>query len=139
MRRRQVTSRFPQFRPRNTTQTSRGKFSRLPCTVAGSTLRVLDGYGLRDTLPARPTLTPDIRFLFINSHVCSALPSDPASRRRPLRIANPSPPSGWVEDFHLQATEHARHTTKNPRGPRGGFCLSCCSRLDAFGTKGRLQ
>jgi hypothetical protein len=28
-----------------------------------------------------------------------------------LRIANPSPPSGWVEDFHLQATEHARHTT----------------------------
>jgi transposase len=31
-----------------------------------------------------------------------------------LRIANPSPPSGWVEDFHLQATEHARHTT-SPR------------------------
>src|SRR5450759_3319086 len=72
----------------------------------------LDGYGLRDTLPARPTLTPDIRFLSINSHICSALPSDPASRRQPLRIANPSPPSGWVEDFHLQATEHARHTTK---------------------------
>src|SRR5450830_624816 len=113
MRRRQVTSRFPQFRPRNTTQTSRGKFSRLPCTVAGSTLRVLDGYGLRDTLPARPTLTPDIRFLSINSHICSALPSDPASRRQPLRIANPSPPSGSVEDFHLQATEHARHTTKS--------------------------
>jgi hypothetical protein len=22
-----------------------------------------------------------------------------------LRFANPSPPSGWVEDFHLQATE----------------------------------
>src|SRR5450830_1264711 len=128
MRRGQVTSRFPQFRPRNTTQTSRGKFSRLPCTVAGSTLRVLDGYGLRDTLPARPTLTPDIRFLFINSHVCSALPSDPASRRRPLRIANPSPPSGWVEDFHLQATEHARHTTcKAPEFAPG---LSRCSRSD---------
>ena len=31
-----------------------------------------------------------------------------------MRIANPSPPSGWVEDFHLQATEHARHTT-SPR------------------------
>ena len=28
----------------------------------------------------------------------------------PLRFANPSPPSGWVEDFHLQAVEHARHT-----------------------------
>ena len=26
----------------------------------------------------------------------------------PLRFANPSPPSGWVEDFHLQAVEHAR-------------------------------
>ena len=76
-----VTSRFPQFRTRNTTQTSRGKFSRLRCTVAGSTLRVLDGYGLRDSLPARPTLAPRIRFLSINSHVCSAFPSDPASRR----------------------------------------------------------
>jgi hypothetical protein len=28
----------------------------------------------------------------------------------PLRFANPSPPSGWIEDFHLQATDHARHT-----------------------------
>ena len=36
----------------------------------------------------------------------------------PLRFANPSPPSGWVEDFHLQAVEHARHTTK----PLGGGC-----------------
>jgi len=24
----------------------------------------------------------------------------------------PSPPSGWVEDFHFRAIEHARHTTK---------------------------
>ncbi len=23
----------------------------------------------------------------------------------PLRFANPSPPSGWIEDFHLQAIE----------------------------------
>jgi len=29
-----------------------------------------------------------------------------------LRFANPSPPSGWIEDFHLQAVDHARHTTK---------------------------
>src|SRR6266851_471832 len=29
----------------------------------------------------------------------------------PLRFANPSPPSGWIEDFHLQAVDHARHTT----------------------------
>src|SRR5208283_5264685 len=40
--------RRPQFRSWNAEQTSRGKFSRLPCAVAGSTLRVLDEYGLRD-------------------------------------------------------------------------------------------
>src|SRR5258706_6388023 len=34
----------------------------------------------------------------------------------PLRFANPSPPSGWIEDFHLQAVDHARHTTKGPPG-----------------------
>jgi hypothetical protein len=33
----------------------------------------------------------------------------------PLRFANPSPPSGWIEDFHLQAVDHARHTKKAPR------------------------
>ena len=37
----------------------------------------------------------------------------------PLRFANPSPPSGWVEDFHLQAIEHARHTEIRPRHRRG--------------------
>ena len=32
-----------------------------------------------------------------------------------MRFANPSPPSGWVEDFHFQAAEHAQHTAKgNP-------------------------
>jgi hypothetical protein len=30
----------------------------------------------------------------------------------PLRFARPSPPSGWSEDFHLQAVEHPRRTTK---------------------------
>src|SRR6202163_3044562 len=97
----------------DTGQISRGKLNRLRCTTAGSTLPALDGCGLRDTLPARPALAPPIRFLFIGSHLCSTLPSDPASRRQPLRFTNPSPPSGWVEDFHLQAIEHARHTT-NP-------------------------
>ncbi len=37
----------------------------------------------------------------------------PCLAATPLRFANPSPPSGWVEDFHLQAVDHARHTTKN--------------------------
>jgi hypothetical protein len=58
-----------------------GKLNCLPCTAAACTLRILDGYGLRGNLPARPTLAPYIRFLFIDSHVCSTLPSDPASRR----------------------------------------------------------
>ena len=58
-------------------QISRGKFSRLPRAIAESTLRVLDGYGLRSEKAARPTLTPRIRFLFIDSRLCSTLPSDP--------------------------------------------------------------
>ncbi len=33
----------------------------------------------------------------------------------PLRFARPSPPSGWSEDFHLQAAEHARRTRCSPR------------------------
>jgi hypothetical protein len=64
-------------------QTSRGKLDRLPRTPAESTLRALDGYGLRGSWPARPALAPSIRFLSIGSRVCSTLPSDPASRRRP--------------------------------------------------------
>ena len=36
----------------------------------------------------------------------------------PLRFANPSPPSGWIEDFHLQAVDHARHTKKGAAAPR---------------------
>src|SRR4051795_10611105 len=35
----------------------------------------------------------------------------------PLRFANPSPPSGWIEDSHLQAVDYARHTNKRPRKP----------------------
>src|ERR1035438_3259117 len=53
----------------DTEQISWGKFSRLLCTAAGSTLRTLDGYGLRGKLPARPALTPCIRFLSIDSHI----------------------------------------------------------------------
>src|SRR5262252_4810567 len=33
----------------------------------------------------------------------------------PLRFANPSPPSGWIEDSHLQAVDHARHTKEQDR------------------------
>jgi hypothetical protein len=34
----------------------------------------------------------------------------------PLCFANPSPPSGWIGDFHPQAIEHAGHATKPLRG-----------------------
>src|ERR1019366_1118196 len=40
--------------------------------------------------------------------------SDPTSRRQPLHLTRPSPPSGWPEDLHLQTAEHAQHTTKWP-------------------------
>src|SRR5262252_713417 len=40
----------------------------------------------------------------------------------PLRFANPSPPSGWIKDFHLQAVDHARRTLRMPR--RGRAWLS---------------
>ena len=59
----------------------------------------------------RPVL-PRIRFLSVRSRLCSTLPSDPASRRRPGAQLHPSPPSGWIEDFHLQAAVHARHTKR---------------------------
>src|SRR6266446_6154603 len=36
----------------------------------------------------------------------------------PCVITSPSPPSGWAEDFHLQAAEHAQHTTNPLRGNR---------------------
>ena len=48
----------------------------------------------------------------------------------PLRFANPSPPSGWIEDFRLQAVDHARHTNKMPPG---GGSSSLKSRLGRSG------
>ena len=67
-------------RSRDTRQISWGKLNRLLCTVAESTFCAFDGNGLRSTLPARPALTPYIRFLSIDSHICSMLLSDPTSR-----------------------------------------------------------
>jgi hypothetical protein len=36
-----------------------------------------------------------------------------------LRFANPSPPSGWIEDFHLQAVVQYSAHQKKPRTGRG--------------------
>ena len=72
-----------QSRVRDPAQISRGKLDRRPRTTAGFTFCALDGYGLRGHMPARPTLTPRIRFLSIGPRVCSPLPSDGPSRGRP--------------------------------------------------------
>ena len=64
-------------------QISRDKFDRSLRATTEFTLCILDRYGLRDPWPARPTLTLEIRFLYIGSRFCSTLLSDPASRRRP--------------------------------------------------------
>jgi len=45
--------------------------------------RAFDGYGLRSKMPARPALTPHIRFLFIDSRFCSTLLSDAPHGSRP--------------------------------------------------------
>src|ERR1700675_2274785 len=42
----------------------------------------------------------------------------PRLATRPLRFTNPSPPSGWVGDFHPQAIDPAR-----PNRDRGGSHL----------------
>ena len=105
-------------------QVSPGKFDRLPRTPAGSTALVLDGYGLRDSSPARPTRDA--------SHPISirqvAVLLRTAFRRHlagtPLCFAIPSPPSGWKEDFHSQAIEHAGHTT-NPLPRESVDAIGC--------------
>src|SRR5215510_4575024 len=77
-------------------------------------------------LPPRPLMTVD--FAITCSLVRSGRPLYPVLVHRaaallhasfrphlavtPLRFANPSPPAGWIEDSHLQAVDHARHTTK---------------------------
>src|SRR6201997_3333638 len=53
-----------------------------------------------------------IRCLSIGSRALLHAFFRPHLAMTPLRFANPSPPSGWVEDFHLQAVVHTRHTRK---------------------------
>src|ERR1700738_5653595 len=78
---------------------------------------------------------PLVRRLRLISSFCSSARTfdprflqTPASRRR---FTNPSPPSGWVEDFHFRAIEHARHTTKplSRRAWRGGVDRLLAERM----------
>ena len=110
------TLRYAQSRLRDATQVSRGKFNRLPRAPAGSTVPapcLRSGKLLMavDFAVHGPLVRPGrlhIRFLFVGPRVCSTLPLRLAAT--PLRFANPSPPSGWIKDLHLQTVEHARHT-----------------------------
>ena len=108
--------RFPQFQERNRTQASPGKFDRLPRTPAGSTALALDGSGLRDQSPARPardaSYPVSVRQVAVLLHTAFR----PHLAMTPLCFANPSPPSGWIGDFHPQAIEHAGHATNPLRG-----------------------
>ena len=56
---------------------------------------------------------PRIRFLFHRVAALLHASFRPRLATMPLRFANPSPPSGWIEDLHLQAVGHARHTRRS--------------------------
>ena len=93
-------------------QISRSKPDSLHRTPAGFTALALDGYGLCDILPARPTSAASypvaVRQVAISLR---------ASFRRslavpPLRFTRASPPSGCTGDFHPQDAGHAQHTDR---------------------------
>src|SRR6266436_6345028 len=104
------TLRCPQSRFRDTTQASRGKFNRLPRMPAGFTVPALDGCGLCGSRPARPAGSASYPVSVRQAAGLLHAASRPRLAATPLRFANPSPPSGWIKDLHLQAVEHARHT-----------------------------
>src|ERR1700730_3000265 len=101
LRRTQAASRRPQSR-RDTMQISRSKPDSLHRTPAGFTALALDGYGLCDILPARPTSAAS--YPVSVRRVATLLH---ASFRQslavlPLRFASASPPSGCTGDLHPQ-------------------------------------
>jgi hypothetical protein len=73
----------------------------------------LNGYGLRDLMLTRPTMTASYPVPVRRVAALLHASFRPRLATTPLPFANPSPPSGWVEDFHLHAAEHARHTEKS--------------------------
>jgi len=107
----------------DTSQVSRGKIDRLHRTPAGFTTPVLDGRGLRDQCSLVRPGRPRDPVLVHRAAALLHASFRPHLAMTPLRFANPSPPSDWIEDFHLQAVDHARHTTQ--KGPRPG-ALSIC-------------
>src|SRR5712672_210123 len=88
--------------PKDTVQISRSKPDSLHPTPAGFTVLALDGYGLCDILPARPTSAASYpvsvrrvaTLLHASFRQSLAVP--------PLRFASASPPSGCTGDLHPQ-------------------------------------
>jgi hypothetical protein len=66
------------------------------------------------TCPLVRRRRPQIQFLSIGPYLCSTLPSDPASRRRPC-ASLPFTSIRLGRDSHPLAVEHARRTTKGAR------------------------
>ena len=91
-------------------QISRGKFDRLQRTTAGFTDTRFDGYGLRCSLPTCPRVQASYPVLVHRHAPLLHASFRPRLAATPLRFANPSPPSGWIRDFHPQTIEHAGHT-----------------------------
>jgi len=102
----------------DTGQISRGKLNRLQCTTAGSTLRAVDGYGLRGTSPRSSGACRLVSGSCSSARTfASRFLQTPPRGDSPCASLNPSPPSGWVEEFHLRAIEHApAHDENRSRG-----------------------
>ena len=103
---------------RDTTQTSRGKSSRLHRAPAEFTSTALDDYGLCDQWLARPAAQASYPVLVHRVAALLRASFRPCLATSPLRFANTSPPSGCIGDSHPQAAVHARHTTKKGCGPK---------------------
>jgi hypothetical protein len=90
---------------------SRGKFDRFQHTTGGSTGagRLIDQHFVAEEPLVPATARPHIRVLFIGSCFCWTLLSDQPLGCSPC-ASLPSISIWLVEDFHLQAVEHARHT-----------------------------
>ncbi len=97
----------------DTVQISRVKFDRLPRTLPNLPRAPLMAMGLVVSCRLVRPAWPPIRFLYLGSRFCSALPSDDASRRRPC-TSLPFTSIRLGEDLHLKTVKHARQTRKDP-------------------------
>src|SRR4051794_6629048 len=90
-------------------QTSRGKTDRLRRTPAGFTTPTLDDMDFAFHCPLVRPGRPRYPVLVHRAAALLHAFFRPRLAATPLRFANPSPSSGWIEDFHLQAVVHTRH------------------------------